>query len=186
MTVHRLPIYTSGSSAALGFPFFLSPVWLRAISSVLAAHAIDVILVRDLPMALAGALLGRRFGVRCAVDMAEHYPEMLEGYRELQKVGRAKRAANFVLRSSRGARAVERAVCNSVDRIFAVSDEIRTNLIARGAPAEKFELVHNTPRLREIPEPWFYGEVRGTPPVVARLFVSCTLATLPRRGAFLR
>ena len=32
MTVHRLPMYTSGRSAALGFPFFPSPVELRAIS----------------------------------------------------------------------------------------------------------------------------------------------------------
>lgn len=148
--VHRLPEWTGGNRAFLGFPFFLNPFWLRETARVLSEYAIEVILVRDLPMALTGVLLGKLRGIPCAIDMAEPYPEMLEGYCQLQRVSWKKRLLNGIVRNRRFADLVEYTACRYVDHVFAVSPEIRENLIAKGVEGNKISVVHNTPRLSEL------------------------------------
>lgn len=150
LTIHRLPRWTGGSLSPLGFPFFLNPLWLWRIYWTLRQSKADVILVRDLPMAPAAVLVGWITRTKCAIDMAEPYPEMLEGYEQLQRVSISKRILNTLVRNSRFARKVESFVCRRVGKIFPVSVEIGTNLNLSGSDSGKITVVHNTPRLREI------------------------------------
>lgn len=148
--IHRLPKFTGGRMAMLGFPFFFNPVWLTKIAKVIADNGIEIILVRDLPMALAGVLIGKARCIPCTLDMAEPYPEMLEGYRQLQNSSTRRRLANSIVRNSQFARTVERVACRHLNHIFPVSPEMKDNLISRGVDPSKITVVHNTPRLSEL------------------------------------
>jgi hypothetical protein len=74
--IHRLPAIPRllGPAHALcNFPHPISPVWTKVIWRVARETHADVILVRDLPLAIPAALVGRWLSVPVVLDMAEHY-----------------------------------------------------------------------------------------------------------------
>lgn len=145
--IHRLAPWTAALRGFFSFPFFLNPVWIWAIFRTAAKYRADAILVRDLPLALSAILVGKIRGVPCFLDMAEPYPEMLEGYRVLQKRTFVGNLLNSVVRNSRFAAGVEKQACRRLTHIFPVSEEMRQNLVRKGVPGSKITVVHNTPRL---------------------------------------
>lgn len=145
--VHRLPGFTASIGGVPSFPFFLNPVWLFAILKTVRKFKIDCIIVRDLPMALAGVIVGRLRRIPCFLDMAEPYPEMLEGYRKLQQLSLRKKLINLFVRNSHFAYMVEKLVCRQIAHIFPVSEEVRDNLIRKGVNESKITVLRNTPPL---------------------------------------
>src|SRR5688500_5458658 len=59
------------------FPLFCSPVWKRFLDSIIRVRGIELIVVRDLPMAIGGISAGRRAGIPVILDMAEDYVSMV-------------------------------------------------------------------------------------------------------------
>lgn len=148
--IHRLPKMTGGWAGMLGFPFFLNPIWLATIAKVISDHTLEIIIVRDLPMALAGVLIGKIKRVPCVLDMAEPYPEMLQGYYQLQQSSFKQKMVNATIRNSHIANIVEKFACRYLNHIFTVSTEISENLIKKGADPSKITVVHNTPRISDF------------------------------------
>ena len=105
--IHRLPHTGKQLDKITSFPFFGNPVWLSSIHRVVKGCRLDALIVRDIPMVLAGICIGRLRQIPCYVDMAEPYPEMLAGYRVLQNKGFAKTILNRVVRNPRFADHVE-------------------------------------------------------------------------------
>lgn len=145
--IHRLPKITAALGGVLSFPFFLNPVWLVSIARIVIRYDVDIIVVRDLPMALAGVFIGKITGKPCFLDMAEPYPEMLQGYEKMLRVSQKQKLVNKVVRNSDFAYVVEKAACRYMTHIFPVSDEIRDNLIRKGIDKSRISVLHNTPRL---------------------------------------
>jgi glycosyltransferase involved in cell wall biosynthesis len=149
--IHRLPNAGKHMDGVASFPFFGNPVWLYAIRRVVISHHLESLIVRDIPMALAGILIGAIRQIPCYIDMAEPYPEMLAGYKSLQKARFSKKMMNGVLRNPQLAQKVETLACRLAAHIFPVSDEMRKNLIRKRVPANKITVVHNTPLLSDFP-----------------------------------
>lgn len=147
--IHRLPKMTAALGGLLSFPFFLNPVWIFSIAHVVIKYRVDIIVVRDLPMALAGVLVGKMTGRPCFLDMAEPYPEMLAGYEKMLRVSTRQKLVNRIVRNSDMAYVVEKAACRHMTHIFPVSDEIADNLIRKGINKSKISVLHNTPRMEE-------------------------------------
>lgn len=145
-SIHRLPAI----SPILGplhdlcnFPHPLNPVWIYNISRVVRHHQIQLILVRDLPLALAAILVGRLHGIPVVLDMAENYPAMLQDrlrFTQTSWIGR-------LVRQPALARIIEMLVLRLVNHIIVVVEESRDRLIADGVPREKLTVVSNTPRI---------------------------------------
>src|SRR5712671_914888 len=79
-TIHRLtPWRWAGArlNAASMFPAFFNPRWVRAITRTAREVRADVILCRDLPLAIPAIRAGRRLGIPVVLDMAENYPAMM-------------------------------------------------------------------------------------------------------------
>jgi glycosyltransferase involved in cell wall biosynthesis len=142
--VHRLPVMSwlpNRLHAALGFPAFFNPLWIHAIWRTARTTGANLILVRDLPLALTALLVGRVLGIPVVLDMAENYPAMIRDLRDT----RQGRHGFRLVRNPHLIRLVERMAIRRADHILTVVDESRSRLIDLGAPASKITVVMNTP-----------------------------------------
>ena len=153
--IHRLPYAGKQIDNITSFPFFGNPVWLTSIQKVVKACRIEALIVRDIPMALAGICIGRLRQIPCYVDMAEPYPEMLAGYQVLQRKSVRKTILNWAVRNPWLAQSVEHLACKLASHVFPVSVDLQKNLIRKLVPSEKISVVHNTPLLSDFPAPMY-------------------------------
>jgi glycosyltransferase involved in cell wall biosynthesis len=144
--IHRLPVVPwvpDRLHAAIGFPAFFNPLWIRAIGQTVRRCEARVLVVRDLPLALTSLLVGRVFQIPVVLDMAENYPAMIKDLRDSRRV----RTGFRLVRHPRLVRLVERMSVRHADHIITVVDESRDRLLRMGVPASKMSVVMNTPTL---------------------------------------
>jgi glycosyltransferase involved in cell wall biosynthesis len=149
-TVHRLrPWRLLGATldAASQFPAFFNPRWVHRIISVGKREEVDLVLVRDLPLAPTAIYAARRLGIPVVLDMAENYPAMIQ---DLWTTGSTRFGDRFV-RNPKVVAAVERWTLKRVDHTFVVVEESRDRLIGLGVPADRITVVGNTPSLQRVP-----------------------------------
>jgi len=144
--IHRIS-FLSGIFGKLNdawtFPFFLSPVWISETLRQLNKEEFDLIIIRDLPMAICGILAGKIKGIPTLLDMAECYPEMLRCTWKFEKF----RLVNIVLRNPFFADIIEKIVMKLIDYVFVMIDESRDRLITKKLKRNKIFIVSNTPVL---------------------------------------
>lgn len=150
LMIHRLrPLKNGILNKSLSFPAFFSPIWKRFLDGLMEECRIDLIIVRDLPLALAGIKAGRRHQVPVIFDMAEDYVALI---RDIWK-SRKFQGFNFVVRNPYLARIVERYALRGADHILVVIDEAKDLVIKRGADPEKISIVGNTPTRMVLSSP---------------------------------
>src|SRR5713226_6635005 len=141
--IHRLrAIQNDKFAQVLTFPAFINPLWISRISGVVRDHAVDLLIARDLPLALAAVAAGRWYGIPVILDMAENYPAMLRDAWRFDSFS----LSNIVLRNPHFARAVESIAVATVDHLVVVIDEAKERLVRRGVKPEKISIVSNTPK----------------------------------------
>ncbi len=146
LSIHRLPSLPHAFESVhtlCNSPFPVNPVWVGAIGSVIRKNQVDLILVRDILLALPSAVLGRAFGIPVVLDMAENYPAMLRDrlrYTPTSLLGR-------LARNPIQARFVEWLCLRMVDHTIVVVEESQERLVRAGLPPDRLSIVNNTPRL---------------------------------------
>jgi glycosyltransferase involved in cell wall biosynthesis len=148
-TIHRLPSIPALLGPAhtiCNFPFPANPFWIHAIAQTVRRIEADVILVRDLPLALPAAFLGKIHGIPVILDLAENYPAMLEDRFRYTPTTAIDRFA----RNPAMARFAERLAIRLADHIIVVVEESRERLIRAGVEPDRITIVCNTPR----PDRW--------------------------------
>ena len=148
-TVHRLaPLRWAPRSlnAASMFPAFFNPRWIRAIARTARNVGADVILSRDLPLAIPAVLAGRSVGIPVVLDLAENYPAML---RSRWEAGRM-RPIDVLLRNPALARLVERWALPRADHVLVVVEEAGPRLVASGLAPDRLTVVSNTPPVARV------------------------------------
>lgn len=145
-TIHRLPAlpHSLGSANTLwNFPYPLNPAWIATIAHVIRETRSDVILVRDILLALPALVLGRSHRTPVILDMAENYPAMLaDRQRHTPTI-----LWSRLVRHPTSARFIERLVLRSVDHVIVVVEESRDRLMSLGTPSDRISIVSNTPIL---------------------------------------
>lgn len=124
------------------FPAFVNPLWLIRLVRLICRHRIQLMIVRDLPMALAAVWAGRLCRVPVVLDMAECYPELLRAVWKFEPF----RPVNVVVRNPRLADWVELCVLRRINHTLVVVEESRNRLIRMGVNPRAITLVGNTPR----------------------------------------
>jgi len=148
-TIHRLPkfpVLFPSINKFMSFPFFLNPVWLWNIFSVAKKSQCNMIIVRDLPLAIAGIIISKLLRLPMILDMAECYPELLRASNESNGFS----FVNLLVRNPRFAEYVESYSTKRADQIFVMVEESRQYLKAKGVNADKTTIVSNTPVLENI------------------------------------
>jgi len=159
--VHRLAAWRwvpRRLNAASMFPAFFNPRWIRAIRRTARKVRADVILCRDLPLAIPAVLAGRRLRIPVILDMAENYPAMLRSQWDAGPM----RPADLLVRNPSLARMVERWVLRRVDNVLVVVEESRARLIAEGVTPERVAVVSNTPPRERIVDSEQSGRATST------------------------
>ena len=144
--IHRLPSlprWLGPCHMILGLPFFFNPAWLRAVWSTVKRSRADLILVRDIPLALTAILVGRWYNIPVLLDLAENYPAMLED----QRLYSPKSFIGRMVRHPGLAKIVEKTVLRLVDHIIVVVEESRDRLVDMGIDPGRITIITNTPPL---------------------------------------
>jgi glycosyltransferase involved in cell wall biosynthesis len=140
--IHRIPARASNFVNHLSsFPAFFNPLWLAKIRDVIRRFAIDLIVVRDLPLALAAVLIGKRYDLPVIFDMAENYPAMLHDAWKYDDF----KLTNLVVRNPTIAKAVERVALKTVTHVITVIEESKARLVRLGVDEARISIVRNTP-----------------------------------------
>jgi len=136
----RLRLFPALLSRLLSYPAFLNPIWINSILRFVRRTRPDLIIVRDLPLALPVAIIGRWFNISVILDMAENYPAALVAYSKL-------RYKPFLMNDAYLARIYERYSLRYVDYVVVVAEEQRDRLINLGICQDRIFCVRNTPDL---------------------------------------
>lgn len=142
--INRLPKFGSLPKPIrllLNAPFFFNPFWLYLLYRTVKRNESDLIIVRDLPLMLAGIVIGKLLKTKVIFDMAECYPEMYQSYLE---------AANpplitKIVKSPRLAKLYEKIAVRWCDHIFVMIEESKERLIDMDVDENKVTIVSNTP-----------------------------------------
>ncbi len=140
---HRVlgPGFPGPVHGGLTLPAPGNPLWRRAIRRACRGFTPDLLIVRDLPLALLVIEEAARLGIPAVVDMAENHPAMWQNVVDSDPI----RLRSWLLKNPGLARRLERRVARRASGIFVVVDEMREHLIRVGAPPERVHLVSNTP-----------------------------------------
>jgi glycosyltransferase involved in cell wall biosynthesis len=151
--VHRMSPWSflpAPLDRASQFPAFFNPRWLLHMLGVARSERVDLILVRDLPLAPTAIYAGRRLGLPVVLDMAENYPAMM---RDLWTTG-STRFGDSLVRNPRVVAAVERWVLARVDHVLVVVEESGERLMRElGVPPRRITVVGNTPSRARLEDP---------------------------------
>jgi glycosyltransferase involved in cell wall biosynthesis len=141
-------------------PVSLNPVWRKLIKDKIDEIRPDLIMPREIMLAEAASDIARAGNIPVIIDMAEHYPAAMKGWK--------KYSGNFIKRLFVHhldiPELVERRSVQKSDGIITVCQEQNTRLNKEyGIPFENMAVVHNTPDLQ-----WFDGVRKGpsNPPEV--------------------
>lgn len=141
--IHRLKYMKSNRfNDIYSIPLPVNPAWLLRIRDVIIKHGIELLIVRDLPLALSAIILGNIFSIDVIFDMAEDYPAMLAG---INRVNGS--MINNIIRNPKVASYLEEYICKRADAILVVIEESKSRLIGLGIEPRKIELISNTPIL---------------------------------------
>ncbi|HET6464274.1 MAG TPA: methyltransferase domain-containing protein [Nitrospiria bacterium] len=142
--VHRLKAWKNNAlNYVFSFPLFISPIWRRFLRDIIQNNSIKLIMVRDLPLAVAGIWAGRRYQIPVIFDMAEDYVSMIRDIWKDEKV----KIINLVVRNPYLAHWVERYALKRMDHILVVVEEAKEIVRHGGGSLEKTTVVSNTPTL---------------------------------------
>jgi glycosyltransferase involved in cell wall biosynthesis len=130
-------------NSAITFPAFFSPIWLTEIHRALKTVRPDVVIIRDLPIALAVVGFTRAMRIPAVLDMAECYPEMIRCAWQFDKF----RFSNILVRNPFLADFVEKITLRNLDMVWVMIGESGDRLRRKGVPDKKIRIVSNTPPL---------------------------------------
>ena len=144
LNIHRMKNWNNDRiNYAFSFPVFFSPLWKRFLDSIITRHSVDLIIVRDLPMAIAGVLAGRRHGLPVIFDMAEDYVAMIRDIWRARKY----QGLNLIVRNPYLAKIVEKYSVQNASHIFIVAEEAKKVIVNAGGNLKNTTVVGNTPSL---------------------------------------
>jgi glycosyltransferase involved in cell wall biosynthesis len=148
MVVHRLPRlprWAGPLQVAVSLPSPCNPVWFFAMRYLLGRQRFDVMIVRDLQVALAAIAAGRLAGVPVVLDLAENWPALLREWRHHE----GWTLQNLLLRHPSPAGVIERLSIRHADHVIVVVEEMRDRLAneLHVSPA-RISVVMNTPTYR--------------------------------------
>jgi glycosyltransferase involved in cell wall biosynthesis len=148
--IHRLKKFRNDTiNYALSFPAFFSPIWKHFINGIIKGDKVDLIIVRDLPMAIAGIWAGKRHKIPIIFDMAEDYVALINDIWKARKF----KGFNLIVRNPYLAKLVEKYSINNFDHILVVIDEAKDLVLKRGGNNERITIVGNTPSIASFNKP---------------------------------
>lgn len=136
--------------------FKVNSRWREAIDAFVAAEAIDVLHVHDLPLVKTAIVAGEQHDVAIVADLHENWPEAIRQYRwddEWRSLLTLENAASRVFSPIWRLKRLERYAVTNADHVITVVDEARDHYVTDcGAPRQKVSVVSNVVDLEVFDE----------------------------------
>lgn len=116
-------------------PLPISLLWLMWLRAKFKAKSLDLVIVRDLRLALPVILAARLCGIKAILDLGEHYPGMME------IIGKQK-FSHYIIRNDRLIRWLERISVRMADAVWVVVEE---NMRRLKPYAKQIQVINNYP-----------------------------------------
>jgi glycosyltransferase involved in cell wall biosynthesis len=144
LKIHRVvatesPLLRSAEKV-LGYPFFFSPVWIRQTLRVMRQEKVDLLMVRDLPLALMAGCLGKMMEKPVILDMAENFPAALIAYENAFY-------KPFLVGNGWLPRQYEKISLKTLDHVLVVVEEQKERLQNLGVDPSRITIKRNIPEL---------------------------------------
>jgi glycosyltransferase involved in cell wall biosynthesis len=128
--------------SAIGLPLTGNPCWSQAIRTAVQEFKPHLLIPREIMLAEAAAWAAHSRRIPVVIDMAEHYPAAMRGWKKYTSTP----LARFVVSTARIPDWVERRAVRRADGIITVCAENSERLQAQYAyPLANTAVVHNTP-----------------------------------------
>lgn len=137
--------YNQPSGKFTPLPF--NPFWRNAVRAAVKEFQPDCIIVREMILSDAAASAARWKDIPLLIDMAEHYPAAMRGWKKYQK----SMSGRFITTTLRLPDIIEKSCVNAANGVIVVCAEQITRLQEQyGYPYEQMAIVHNTPELEQF------------------------------------
>jgi glycosyltransferase involved in cell wall biosynthesis len=141
--VRRLPcINNRRLNAFISTPYYFNPFWFRMIDRTVKREGIELIIVRDLPLAPIALLIKKWRRIPLILDVAENYPAM---YRKRMRRGGWQGIFSWLTKNPHIIEWIERYAVKHVDHLLVVVEESARRFIAMRVNEKKISIVSNTP-----------------------------------------
>ncbi len=142
-----------GFPGAFSVPLSYNPLWVSALKNTVGEIKPDLIMPREIMLAESAALIARKRNIPVVMDMAEHYPAAMRGWKKYSR----NLALRLFVHTLRMPDVVEKRSVGLCDGIITVCREQNERLHREYGYAENaFQVVHNTPDLE-----WFSDVKKG-------------------------
>jgi glycosyltransferase involved in cell wall biosynthesis len=147
--IHRVGSPSSSTLLrAFSLPMPGNPVWAAAIRARIRDFRPDLVIVRDIPLALPTAAACRDARVPWIIDMAEHYPVAMRTWKKYQ----VNPITRFAINTLKVPDRVERRAVLEAKGVLPVIDEQRDRLVQDyGCNPAHIVPVLNTPEVTRLP-----------------------------------
>ena len=144
LTICRLPYLPEKfgrANSIVSFQFPYNPLWSRHVERICGNKGIDLIIVRDLPLALLAIRIGKKKNIPVIMDMAENYSCMYEAGLMFNKYS----LKNYLIKNPAIAKWVERKVFGDIHKTIVVIEESKDRIIRLGMNKDDVLIIRNTP-----------------------------------------
>ncbi|MEG1254895.1 glycosyltransferase [Clostridium sp.] len=124
----------------INLPLFFNPYYIKAIKDMIVNEKLDILIVRDLPLILAGykAIKKSKCKVKLVFDMAEDYPATFNA------MDRRSFIEKYLIKNYKLSRLLEKKSINISDLIITVVEESQSR-VKEVNPIKPVVVVSNTP-----------------------------------------
>jgi len=133
--------------ASFSLPVSPNPLWYQSISKLVKEEKPSVIISRDIMLAEAAGRIARKYGIPSIIDIAEHYPAVMKGWKKY----RDRRLYNILVHQLGMPETFEKRSISRSDGIIVVCKEHHQRMLNEfNYSPEKIAIVHNTPELSDF------------------------------------
>lgn len=148
-TVNGIPVESVGNGGKKTLPLFFNPFWKKATEKAIEKFKPDIVIVREMHIALQVAKAAKKKGVPVIMDMAENYPAAMRHFKSYNDTA----VKRFIVHTLKIPDYIERTAVRNMDGIFTVCRENSERLARQyDFDIEKTAVVHNTPEYKVEPE----------------------------------
>lgn len=124
------------------FPLSINSIWQESIKEQITVYKPDLIIVREFFLGVAAAKAAHRYNIPVIMDMAEHYPGAMRGFKKYQ----SKCVSRFAINTLKLPDILEKHAVKMMDGIIVVCDE-QINRLSNdlGFNKDNIKVIHNSP-----------------------------------------
>ena len=146
--VHRINniFYNEYFDNVLSTPFFLNPIWIIKMYNIFKVEKPDLIIIRDIPLAISAIKIAKTLKIKTILDIAEHYPALIKEGKYMNNI-----FLRFLFKNLDCYKYIEKEAVRVCDALFVVIDEQKERILNENKiEANKISIVSNTPWLANL------------------------------------